>query len=384
MLLLLQKSPGFVPRPYNHTDERPSVCYASELDRASRIGAVERNPEDPTLWAALTKHDRLGLKHLREAIKGEFVEYHQLLGWCGAAHGSHGIKWVEAGVRLPDTGSEIESDVIAAVLSETLERYGGSLLQFTIEEWEAAVKREREKKVVSNSAATGGGHKVEADGAGSVAAKVSSSLSQRGRPHSPAPATETLSIESYIKVGDRFFRPQPLPPKFSDTHREEGRQSTHALSGEDQGEEVRDKSSPRGLAHPSGQESAWGPMPAKSQSLRKLPKVKRRNLQTYFSSIDEDDISVADAGLGKWAANGKMFKRALLQSEESCSVASLSRMPSTYDDDGGEKRGKIFPNLLVGSLGWLEEKLVKTKLWKAVSSGVVGKVQILKCCGFII
>ena len=340
---------------------------------------MERNPEDKTLWAALTKHDRLGLRHLRDAIKGEFVEYHQLLGWCRAAHGSHGIKWVEAGVRLPDMGSEIESDSIAAVLSETLERYGSSLLQFTIEEWELAMKKEREKKVVSN--------KVEADGAGSVAVKASSSLSQRGRPPSPAPAIETLSIESYIKVGDRFFRPQPLPPKFSDTHGEEGRQ-THALSGEDQGEEVGDRSSPRSLAHPSGQESAPGsPVPATRQSLRKLPKVKRRNLQTYFSSIDEDDVSVADAGLGKWAANGKMFKRALstpklalLQSEESFSVPSISRMPSTYDDDGGERRGKAFPNLLVGSLGWLEEKLVKTKLWKAVSSGVVGRVQNLKCC----
>ena len=132
-------------------------------------------------------------------------------------------------------------------------------------------------------------------------------------------------------------------------------------------------------------------MPATRQSLRKLPKVKRRNLQTYFSSIDEDDVSVADAGLGKWAANGKMFKRALstpklalLQSEESFSVPSISRMPSTYDDDGGERRGKAFPNLLVGSLGWLEEKLVKTKLWKAVSSGVVGRVQNLKCCDSII
>jgi hypothetical protein len=347
---------------------------------------VKRNPEDPTLWASLTKHDRLGLRHLRHAIKGELVDYHQLLGWCGAAHGSHGIKWVEAGVRIPDMGSEIESDIIAAVLSETLERYGSSLLQFTIEEWEAAVKKEREKKV--------GGHEVEADGVGSVGMKASSSQSQRGRPPSPAPAIETLSIESYIKVGDRFFRPQPLPPKLSGTDRE-GKQ-THALSDEDQGEEVSDKSSPRSLAHHLGQASAPGsPVQGSEdvtrQSLRKLPKVKRRNLQTYFSSIDEDDYSVADAGLGKWAANGKMFKRALStpklappQSEESSTVPSVSQVPSTYDNDGGERRGKGMPNVHVGSLGWLEEKLVKTKLWKAVSSGVVGKVQNLKCCDSII
>jgi hypothetical protein len=86
-----------------------------------------------------------------------------------------------------------------------------------------------------------------------------------------------------------------------------------------------------------------------------------------------------------------MFKRALStpklappQSEESSTVPSVSQVPSTYDNDGGERRGKGMPNVHVGSLGWLEEKLVKTKLWKAVSSGVVGKVQNLKCCDSII
>jgi hypothetical protein len=29
-----------VPRPYNHNDERPCVCYASEQDRLQRITAV--------------------------------------------------------------------------------------------------------------------------------------------------------------------------------------------------------------------------------------------------------------------------------------------------------------------------------------------------------
>ena len=341
------------------------MCYASELDRARRIAAVKRNPEDATLWSALTKHDRLSLRHLREAIKGEMIEYHLLLGWVPAAHSSHGIKWVEAGVQPPSKGTEITSDNVTSMLAQTLELRGSSSLQFTVDEWEKLLQK--------------------VDGGGAVRGGVSSSLSQSHVRAVSAPVS--LSIESYIKLGDKFYRPQPLPPPRTGSHMDtiEGRPSG-ALGGE----EADKRASPRSMAQASGEASARGsPMLAREDSMSRgsiLPKKNRRHLQHYFSSIDEDAEAGGGegAGLGKWDVNGKLFKRnadmrkpAAVPSEESSSVPSLSRVPSDVtfaDGDGGERRGNWSKSpAQAGSRGWLEEKLVRTKLWKATASGVVGK-----------
>uniref|UniRef100_A0A7S0DVZ5 Calmodulin n=1 Tax=Hanusia phi TaxID=3032 RepID=A0A7S0DVZ5_9CRYP len=56
-------NPGFVARPYNHVDERPAVCYESEMDRRKRITAALASLDHKAL-EALTKHDRKALKHL--------------------------------------------------------------------------------------------------------------------------------------------------------------------------------------------------------------------------------------------------------------------------------------------------------------------------------
>ena len=71
----LEMSPGFVPRAYNHTEERPAECYTSEQDRCQRITAVQRSPESEDLWAKLTKHDRHALRHLRQSVGSYKVEY---------------------------------------------------------------------------------------------------------------------------------------------------------------------------------------------------------------------------------------------------------------------------------------------------------------------
>jgi hypothetical protein len=74
-----QISPGFLPRAYNHPDERPAIVYSSEHDRQQRIAAIQKEPEKQDLWEMLTKHDRQALQHLRTAA-GSLVEYDDKLG----------------------------------------------------------------------------------------------------------------------------------------------------------------------------------------------------------------------------------------------------------------------------------------------------------------
>jgi hypothetical protein len=71
---------GFVPRAYNHPDERPAISHSSEHDRQQRIVAIQKEPEKQELWEMLTKHVRQALQHLRTRAAGSLFEYDDKLG----------------------------------------------------------------------------------------------------------------------------------------------------------------------------------------------------------------------------------------------------------------------------------------------------------------